>query len=101
MAEFQRTATRAVLGNASLSNARRLVASSGATEVTPVIFAPGRARLATSPSGTASPGSAITMASLLVALCAALAAGVADVEGNEFGGKCRQPICLARRKPPL
>jgi hypothetical protein len=47
MAEFQRTATRAVLGNASLSNARRLVASSGASEVTPVIFAPGRARLAT------------------------------------------------------
>ena len=24
-----------------------------------------------------------------------------DVEGNEFGGKCREPICLARRKPSL
>ena len=24
-----------------------------------------------------------------------------DVEGNEFSGKCRKPVCLARRKPSL
>jgi hypothetical protein len=47
------------------------------------------------------------MAILLVAFCAALAAGGGrrqhhvDVKGNKFGGKCREPICLARRKPSL
>jgi hypothetical protein len=70
------TATREVLGAASLSISRRLAARSGAMELTPVTLPPGRARLVTSPVATGSPGSSMTMGIEVVALLAAWAGGV-------------------------
>src|SRR5512138_3228960 len=49
MTALKRMATRETLGRAPLSISRRLAARSGATELIPVTFPPGRARLATSP----------------------------------------------------
>jgi hypothetical protein len=70
------TALRETPGSASLSSSTRLGTSSGPRKVNPVIFPPGRARLATSPSPTGSPMTGVTMGTVVVACCAARAAGV-------------------------
>ena len=54
LAEFRRSATRATFGAASFSNSNRFPLSSGPSIVNPVMFPPGRARLATSPLATGS-----------------------------------------------
>ncbi len=72
----QRAATRETEGSASLSRARRLGTSSGPRKVNPVMFPPGRDRLATSPSPTGSPITGTTIGIEAVASCAARAAGV-------------------------
>src|SRR5713101_8453900 len=54
-------------GIASLSNSRRFVASSGVKYDVPVTLLPGRARLDTRPTATASPTDAKTMGIVVVA----------------------------------
>src|SRR5262249_10120802 len=69
-------ATRESVGTTSLNNCRRLAVSSGARNANPVTFPPGRARLDTSPSATASPRAKATMGIVVVACRAARAAAV-------------------------
>ncbi len=54
MSGFEKTATRERLGTVSLSNCRRFPLSCGAISVIPVMFPPGRARLAIRPVATGS-----------------------------------------------
>src|SRR5262245_42399761 len=63
--------TREILGTASLSNSSRFPVNSRARVVNPVMFAPGRPRLAMNPSSTGLSSAAITMGMLLVACFAA------------------------------
>jgi hypothetical protein len=74
---FMSKPTRLTLGNASLSNSNRFPASSGlfCSDI-PVMFPPGRARLATRPVPTGSPAKAITMGMVDVARLAAVTDGV-------------------------
>ena len=70
----RRTPTRTSLGTASLSISSLFVFSSRAKPENPVTLPPGRARLATRPAPTGSPGLVITMGMVVVALLAAEAA---------------------------
>src|SRR5262249_20191955 len=65
----QRTPTRESSGSPSLSRAKRLGTSSGPRKVVPVMFPPGRAMLATSPSCTGSPMAVTTIGIVVVARC--------------------------------
>ena len=73
---IQITATLAMPGIACFRYPRRLPSSSGPRTVTPVMFAPGRARLAMSPLRTGSPADAMTIGIVVVARLAANALGV-------------------------
>ena len=72
----RRSPTRRSLGTASLSISSLLVFRSGAKLEKPVTLPPGRARLATRPSATASPTATITMGIVVVAFFAAVAGPV-------------------------
>ena len=73
---FRRTATRETEGIASLSSPIRFRLSSAEIKLNPVIFPPGRARLAISPAPTGSAMAAITIGIVRVAVWAATAVGV-------------------------
>jgi hypothetical protein len=73
---FERAATRATSGQASLSNSSLFALSSGRKKVDPVRFASGRARLVTMPVAMASPLIAMTMGIVVVACLAARVPGV-------------------------
>jgi hypothetical protein len=73
---FHRTATRETEGIASLSISSRLPLSSAEIKLIPVMFPPGRARLATSPAPTGSAMAAITIGIVRVAFWTAIAVGV-------------------------
>ena len=72
-AGFQRTPTRVSLGTVSFRSSSRFPAKSDAMFVSPVMFPPGRARLAMSPLATGSPPVVMTMGTVLVACLAARA----------------------------
>ncbi len=74
-AEFQTTAMREALGTDSLSSSSRFEINSMAWSVIPVIFSPGRARLAMGPVPTGSPAATMTMGTVEVARFAASAKG--------------------------
>src|SRR5262249_52888796 len=93
---------------------RRLVASSVPWLDTPVMFEPGRARLATRPVATGSPGSAKTIRTLFVACFAARAHWVPyviikiDLQLDELGCELTSalfptvgPVILDRDGMPL
>jgi hypothetical protein len=63
----------------ALSSSRRLATNPVASVVNPVMFPPGRARLATSPLPTGSATNVMTMGMMVVASLAAWAAGVDEV----------------------
>ncbi len=66
-----RTATRPVLGTASLRSSSRFPSSSGPWILSPVIFFPGRAKLSTRPVATGSATAKKTIGIVLVAFWAA------------------------------
>src|SRR5215470_15678845 len=70
--ELAKTATRESLGTTSFKSSICFPVSSGASVDSPVMFPPGRARLATNPFPTGSPSCAITMGIVFVASLAAL-----------------------------
>jgi hypothetical protein len=70
---------RCDFGTTALSSSRRFVTRPLASVLTPVMFPPGRARLATSPLPTGSATNVMTMGTVVVAYFAARAAGVLDV----------------------
>ena len=73
------TATRDSLGTVSFRSSSRFPSSSGARVDNPVMFPPGRARLATNPVPTGSPSLVMTMGIVVVAsLAARVAAGPAE-----------------------
>ena len=63
----------------ALSNSSRLATNPLASVVNPVMFPPGRARLATRPLPTGSAANVTTMGMVVVARLAAWAAGVDEV----------------------
>src|SRR2546422_2250073 len=67
------TAMRDTLGNVSLSSSSRLPAKSSVSAASPVMFAPGRAKLAINPLPTGSVTLVMTMGIVLVACWVALA----------------------------
>ena len=76
--EVPKTATRESFGTVSLRSSRRFPLISGARVDNPVMFPPGRARLATKPFPTGSSSCAITMGIVSVAsLAVRVAAGPA------------------------
>ena len=68
---ISKKATRESFGIVSLSNSSRLPDKSGETVLSPVMFPPGRARLATNPRPTGSPTVVVTIRMVLVACLAA------------------------------
>src|SRR5213080_3280043 len=74
-----RRAIRETLGTTSLRRPKRFPLKSASCVVSPVTFAPGRPRLATSPAPTGSASCAMTMGIVPVACLAARLAGVPDV----------------------
>src|SRR4029453_17998894 len=72
---FQSTATRVSLGTSSLRSSSPFPISWSERRVGPVMFPPGRARLATSPAATGSAGPERTIGIALVARWAACAGG--------------------------
>ena len=76
---FKSTAALVKLGFNSLSNSRRLAASSGLKKLRPVMFPPGRERLATSPRPVISATAVMTMGIVAVAFWSARAPGAACV----------------------
>ena len=76
LAAFQRTATREARGRSSWSSSRCFPPRSAAMRLSPVMFPPGRARLATSPLPNGSPAAVMTMGIVAVALLAAMGASV-------------------------
>jgi hypothetical protein len=93
---FHSAATRESFGINSLSNSTRLPCSSGVLWLTPVMFPPGRARLATSPDPTGSATVENTTGTVVVAPFAASAPGVAKAtmtstpQFDEVGGESRE-----------
>jgi hypothetical protein len=79
LAAFQRTAMWEILGSTSLSSSKRFPSISGEIEVTPVMFPPGRAKLATRPVATGSPTAIMTSGIDVVAFLTASEAGVSAV----------------------
>src|SRR5439155_4047807 len=77
LAGFASTVTRDNPGTAARRISRYLLLTSVLMLVGPVMFPPGRARLATNPLPTGSPALAMTMGMVLVARWAAGIAGVA------------------------
>ena len=75
----QRTAIRLACGTIALSSSMRLATSPAARVVTPVMFPPGRARLATRSLPTGSATKVKTMGMVVVACLAARAASVVNV----------------------
>jgi hypothetical protein len=75
----QRTAMRVDPDTTALSSSRRLATKPVASVVNPVIFPPGRARLATRPLPTGSATNVATIGMVVVARLAARAAGVDTV----------------------
>ena len=74
---FWRTATGPNSGRTSLSNSSLLPSSAAARRLSPVMFLPGRARLATNPAATGSaPLAAMTMGIVVVACLAAWTIGL-------------------------
>ena len=71
LVEFPRTATRESLGTISFKSSNRFPLSSGARVDNPVMFPPGRARLATKPFPTGSASCIMTMGIVTVASLAA------------------------------
>ena len=88
---LKRTATRCVRGKVSLSSSSRFALSSGLKVLHPVIFPPGRDRLATKPKATGSPLVTMTIGIVVVAFLASAdprrPSGQDDVnvEANQFG----------------
>ncbi len=76
---IQNTATCESLGLTSLSSSNRFPSSSGAIELNPVIFPPGRARLATMPATTGSPTAIMTMGTEVVAFLTARVAVIPEM----------------------
>ena len=89
----QRATTWEAEGSASLSKPKRLGTSCGLRRVSPVIFPPGRARLATSPSATGSPIFRTTIGIVVVACCAARPASEFPATMTSKG-PC-EPLCSA------
>jgi len=79
LAGFERTATRAILGMASLSNASRFPFNSRERVINPVMFVPGRPKLTMNPSSTGLSSAAMTMGMVLVACFAAYVVPVPPV----------------------
>jgi len=77
-AGFQSTATRTILGKASLSSSSRFPLRSGAIVAIPVMLPPGLARLATWPVPTGSPCSPKTTGMEVVARLTAPVSGADD-----------------------
>ena len=102
-----RTATRESLGTISFRSSSRLPLNSGANVVNPVIFPPGRARLATNPSPTGSLSCAITIG---ICCCRSLADALIPrtsghdhihLETHQFAGKVGQATEFSFRKSTL
>jgi hypothetical protein len=93
---FQSIAIRDNFGKVSLSSSSRLGHSSGANKDIPVMFPPGRARLATSPTPIGSLAAPKMMGIVFVASLAATVAGVdpvknyVDLELNKLMGQFRE-----------
>src|SRR5262249_55401236 len=71
MVRSRRTATRVTRGAISLSSSTHFALKPYSHGVKPVVFPPGRARLATTPMPTGSPTCANTMGTVRVACCSA------------------------------
>src|SRR2546426_494570 len=80
-------ATRESVGTASLRTSSRLPLTAGAREDSPVMCPPGRARLATRPSPTGSPLTAMTMGIVVVACWAARSATVPSTTRMSTGSR--------------
>ncbi len=72
---LKRTPIRCARGKISFSSSSRFALSSGLKMLDPVIFPPGRARLATKPNATGSPLVTMTIGIVVVAFLAARIAG--------------------------
>src|SRR2546422_4975469 len=106
-AEFQRTATRDILGTASLRTSISFALKSGLKNDIPVILPPGRARLATNPARTGSPLGAMTIGIVRVACFAARTSpsppsdNDIDLEAHQLGDKGRQAFWHVVRRSNL
>jgi hypothetical protein len=85
-----------MLGTASFRSSSRFPPSSGAMKVNPVMFPPGRARLATSPLPTGSAIGLKTMGIVLVARFAARAEGVASAKSRSTRRRTRSEARFER-----
>jgi hypothetical protein len=82
---FRSTPTRFISGNASFNKPRRLVLSSGVSDVNPVMLPSGRARFVTRPVSTGSATTPMMIGMLDVACLAARAAGVPSTTMTSTG----------------
>jgi hypothetical protein len=94
---FHSAATRESFGINSLGNSTRLPCSSGVLWLTPVMFPPGRARLATSPDPTGSATVENTTGTVVVAPFAASAPGVAKATMTSTPSLTRSVARAGRR----
>ncbi len=91
----------AAAGNKLMQKFQALGSEGGTEELTPVMFPPGRLKLATMPALTGSPPNKKTIGIVVVAALAATRRGSAaggdddgDAPGDEVGRQRRQPIIL-------
>src|SRR5215510_5730560 len=107
LAGFQSKAMRDTFGTTPLSSSIFLPTRSGAIIDSPVMFPPGRPRLATSPLATGSSTSPMTMGIVLVACWAARIAGTppsyndVHLQPDQIGGEGGEPIIVVLRPSGL
>src|SRR5262249_31469142 len=105
--EEPKTAIRDNFGIVSFRSSRRLPLSSGARVDSPVMFPPGRARLATNPLKTGSPSWAMTIGIVEVATLAGRVAPsppvtiTSTLETHELDGERLRALAIAIRSAPF